>query len=41
MPESLVGPLGLSYHSQIIVTLGDGSDWILREYEATIVWDGR
>lgn len=40
-PESLVSTLGLSYHSQIIVKLGDGSDRTLREYVATIVWDGQ
>ncbi len=41
LPESLASMLGLYYHSQIVVMLGDGSDRILREYEATVVWDGR
>lgn len=41
LPESVVGTLGLSYHSQIIVTLGDGSDRILRDYVATVIWDER
>lgn len=41
LPEALVSTLGLPYHSQIVVTLGDGSDGTLREYEATVIWDGR
>lgn len=41
LSESLVSALGLSYHSRIVVTLGDGSDRVLRQYEATVVWDGR
>ncbi len=41
LPDSLVNAPGLSYHSQIIVTLGDGSRRVLRQYEATAVWDGQ
>lgn len=41
LPDSQVRALGLSYHSPIIVTLGDGSNRVLRQYEATVVWDGR
>jgi len=39
LPGSLVSALGLSYHSQVVVTLGDGSDQVLRQYEATVVWN--
>jgi len=36
-----VSALGLSFHSPIIVTLGDGSNRVLRQFEATVVWDGQ
>ena len=41
LPDVLVAALGLPYHSRSIVTLGDGSKLVLRQYEATVIWDGR
>ena len=41
LPDALVNALGLPYHSQVIATLGDGSNRVLRLYEAVIMWDGR
>jgi len=41
LSESLAGTLGLSYHSWIVVSLGDGSERVLRQYEAAVVWDRR
>jgi clan AA aspartic protease len=41
LPPEWVARLGLLYHSQIVVTLADGSDIRLRQYEATVIWDGQ
>ena len=38
LPDTAIDVFGLSYHSRTIVTLGDGSDCVLRQYEATVVW---
>jgi hypothetical protein len=29
------------YHSPVLVTLADGRDITLRQYEATVLWDGQ
>ncbi len=36
-----IATLGLAFHSQSLVTLGDGSQIILQEFEAVIDWDGQ
>lgn len=41
LPPALISPLGLAYHSQIIVILGDGSASALRQFEGTVDWDGQ
>lgn len=41
LSDALARTLGLSYHSQVVVTLGDGSERALRQYQATVVWDGQ
>ena len=36
-----IASLGLSFYSQTLVTLGDGSNANLREFEAVVNWDGQ
>jgi predicted aspartyl protease len=38
LPPSLVASLGLSYHSEALALLGDGSTVSLHNYEATVLW---
>lgn len=38
LPNSLVETLRLRFHSHTIVTLGDGSNRALRQYEAVVGW---
>lgn len=41
LPPAFVAALQLLYHSQTLAELADGSRLSLREYEATIDWDGQ
>jgi len=40
LPDSMIASLGLPYHSRTVVTLADGSQVALRQYEASVLWDG-
>jgi len=39
LPSSQIAELNLPFHSQVIVTLGDASNVILRRFQATVNWD--
>lgn len=41
LPNSVVGTLGLPYHSHTTAILGDGSSVTLRRHEATVDWEGQ
>ncbi len=40
LPSALIAALGMSYHSEINVVLGDGRIATLREFEARVDWNG-
>lgn len=40
LPDFLIASLGLPYHSRTVVTLADASQVTLRQYEASVLWDG-